>query len=581
MLSFIVFDTDGVDAQHFPPRHTHLIGPDEVPSQGQIALSEGLVACEKLAALTAAGLGVQIEVPRPHLPDHLAKLLPTALTQTLGLLTMQTTLLPDRERSYMLMLELARRQIMLLLNKLEDWQLTDLPGEHPILQQFELARDQFTAALVTSQKRSLVAPRGYGPQANALAGQALALAVEAGEELSLIQAARQLKQRFMGEVYKQCADKLAKINGEQTPPGSAVLLPGHGHVVLPGVPLVGCAISPTAVAEPLQKAAQSCCDFVTMPMRWIDLEPSEGKYNFAPTDRWIEWAVRVAKLPIVGGPLVDFRPRSTPDWLFIWENDYDTLSDLVAEHVQAVVTRYRRTVSRWTVASGLHVNTNFKISFEQIINLTRMSVALVKKLHPSAKIQLEIQQPWGEYLASNRRSIPPYTYAEAVLSTGLPIDAIALRVQMGHAEPGLSTRDMLSLSAMLDRYAQLEKPIFVTGVGVPSATIPATPFMPRSGAEPEDPYEPGYWRAPWSEAVQAQWMTQALSIMCSKPYVQGVCWQELYDLPPEKAAEMPFGGLLATNGTPKPALQRLAQIRQALREGRSPLALVKERAPTA
>jgi hypothetical protein len=575
MLSFIVFENDGVDAQHFPPRHAHLVGPDEVPSQGQIALSEGLVACEKLAALTAAGLSVQVVVPRPHLPEHLARLLPTAPTPTLGLLTMQTALLPDRERPYMLMLELARRQIMLLLNKLEDWQLTDLPGEHPILQQFELARDQFTAALVSSQKRSLLAPRGYGPQANALAGQALALAVEAGEELSLIQAARQLKLRFTGEGYKHAAEKHAKMHGEPAPAGSAISLPGQGHVTLPGVPLVGVAISPGAFVEPLQKAAQACSDFVTMPMRWIDLEPSEGKYNFAPTDRWIEWAVRVAKLPIVGGPLVDFRPRSTPDWLFIWENDYDTLSDLVAEHVQAVVTRYRRTVSRWTVASGLHVNTNFKISFEQIINLTRMSVALVKKLHPSAKIQLEIQQPWGEYLASNRRSIPPYTYAEAALSTGLPIDAIALRVQMGHAEPGLSTRDMLSLSAMLDRYSQLEKPIFVTGVGAPSVPIPATAYLPRTGAEPEDPYEPGSWRAPWSESVQAQWMTQVLSIICSKPYVQGVCWQELYDLPPERAPEMPFGGLVGSNGVAKPALQRLSLIRQSLREGRSPLALLK------
>lgn len=575
MQTFIVYETDGVDRAHFPPRHVHLVGPEEVPSQGVVTLADGEVRSEKHAALTSVGLAVQVVVPRPQLPEHLAALLPTAQTPTLGLLTLQTTLLPDREKPYMLMLELARRQIMLLINKLEDWQLTDLPAEHPVQQQFELARDRFTQALIASPKRSLLAPTGYSPQANALAAQALALATEAGEELALIQAARQLKQRFTGEAYTAAAAKATKILGEKPAPNAIVTVPGQPHVTLPGVPLVGCAVSPQAFAEPLHKAVSGCCDFVSMPMRWIDLEPVEGKYNFATTDRWIEWAVRTAKLPIVAGPIVDFRPRATPDWLFIWENDYETLSDLVAEHVQAVVTRYRRTVSRWTVASGLHVNTNFKISFEQIINLTRMAVMLVKKLHPTAKIQVEVQQPWGEYLATNRRSIPPLTYAEAALATGLPIDAIALRVQMGHAEPGLSTRDMLSLSAMLDRYAALEKPVFVTAVGCPSAAIAPTPYRARAGADAEDPYEPGYWRSPWSEAVQAQWMTQALSIMCAKPYVQGVCWHELYDFPPDRAPEMPFGGLLNSSGQPKAALARLGEIRAALRERRSPLALLK------
>jgi beta-galactosidase GanA len=189
--------------------------------------------------------------------------------------------------------------------------------------------------------------------------------------------------------------------------------------------------------ESLAKAGAATCDFLTMPMRWVDLEPVEGKYNFATTDRWIEWAVRTAKLPLVGGPVVDLRPRSAPDWLFIWENDYDTLRDLVFEHIQAVVTRYRKTISRWTVASGLHVNTNFKISFEQILDLTRLSVMLIKKLHPTARVQLELQQPWGEYLVQNKRSIPPYVYAEAVLTTQLPIDAIALRLQRAMRSRGL------------------------------------------------------------------------------------------------------------------------------------------------
>jgi hypothetical protein len=356
--------------------------------------------------------------------------------------------------------------------------------------------------------------------------------------------------------------------------GQPIVIPGAGHCVLSDLPQLGCAISPGAFTEIQQRAVLASCDYVTMPMRWIDMEPTEGKYNFATTDRWIEWAIRTAKLPVVGGPVVDFRPRSAPDWLFIWENDYDTLRDLVYEHVTAVVTRYRRTISRWTVASGLHVNTNFKISFDQIVDLTRMCIQLVRKLHPAAKVQLEIAQPWGEYHSMNRRSIPPYVYAEAIVQAGAAhppsqVDAICLRTQMGHAEPGLATRDLLSLSAMLDRYAALEKPLVISALGCPSAPITPKPFKPRAGAEPTDPYEPGFWHEPWSENQQAAWLTTAAAVCLSKPYVHSVCWHDLSDTTnPAHSPEMPFGGLLGANGTPKAALTKLAQLRKAVKEGR-------------
>jgi len=574
LLSFVVFDADGVDTAHFPPRHAYLVGPDEVPMQGEISFDPGLVECEKTVRETA-GLAVQFQVGRPEGPGV------PPMPNGLGLLTVHTCLLPDREQPYLLTIELARHRIMFFLNKMEDWGLFDLPPDNPVMQQFELARSQFTQALVAQRAKGDEdgEPRfGFSPSADKIANNALSLAITAGEGLALLNADRQLKQRLSGKGYSDAVAHLSRLTPEVPPPGAPVLVPGAGHVVLSGPPQIGCAVSPGLFGEPLHRAVAASCDFVTMPMRWVDLEPNEGKYNFATTDRWIEWAVRTARLPVVGGPLIDFRPQAVPEWLFIWENDYETLRDLVFEHVQAVVTRYRRTVSRWTVASGLHVNTNFKISFEQIMDLTRMCVLLTKKLHPAGKIQLEVAQPWGEYHAHNRRSIPPYLYAEAAVTAGLSIDAIALRLQMGHAEPGFATRDMMSLSAILDKFAALEKPIVVSAIGVPSATITPTPFRPRAGAEAEDPYEPGYWRQPWSEQAQADWLTQAVSICCSKPYVHSVCWQELAD-PPAGATvpEMPSGGLVTATGAPKASLTRLIQLRSMIKEGKSPLSLTGAR----
>lgn len=570
MLRFVVFDADGIDARHFPPRRAYLHGSDELPLQADVVLKPGSVSSHH-SGLHSKALVVQISLEAGGGT--------VARGEGLGVLTLPTCLLPDREQPYLLAIELARHRIMLFLNKLEDWQLSDLPLSHPTMARFEAARQTFTASLIAQRGDGADSREGYSAKAAKLASQSLSEGVEAGEQLALIQAERQLKDRASGEAYQTAAAHYKKLSQESLAPGAPVVIAGSGDgAILPGPAIIGCSISPGTFSEPLQKAAASSLDFVTMPMRWEDMEPKEGKYNFASTDRWIEWAVRVAKVPVFAGPLVDFRAPCVPDWLYIWENDYETLRDLVIEHIQSIVTRYRRTIARWTVASGLNVNTNFKLPIEQVMDLTRVAVGLVKKLHPQAKVQVEIAQPWGEYHATNRRSIPPLIYAEAMIQMGLPVDAIGLRLQMGHAQPGLSTRDLLSLSALLDRYAHFEKPLAVTAIGTPSAPIAPTPYQPREGSAAEDPYEPGFWRGPWNERRQASWLSQAMGICASKPFVHSVCWQDLADPAPvpsggqPPAPEMPSGGLVGPTGQPKPALQALAALRQSVKEGKAPSA---------
>lgn len=548
MLNFVVFGDDGGPAREWPLRHAHLLGPDQLPLQATIRFESGLISCEKASAETAA---LCVQVPVSIAAEEGGPATP------LGLLTLPTCLLPEREDPYLLSLELARHQIMLFLNKLEDWGLVDLPAEHPVMAQFERARLAFTGALVAQRGQGAA----FAPEADRSARQALALAVDAGERLTLLNAERLLPERLSGRLYAESARHYTAITGETPQAGAPIVLPGAGCAVLPGPPMVGCAAAPGLMNEALQRAAAGACDFLCMPMRWIDMEPQESKYSYTTTDRWIEWAVRTAKLPLVGGPLVDFRAECVPEWLYIWENDYETLRELVYEHVQSVVTRYRRTVSRWTVASGLHVNTNFRLSFEQIIDLTRICVLLVRKLHPGSKIQLEVSQPWGEYHAENKRSLPPMLYLQAAMQQGISVDLVGLRVQMGGAASGLSTRDLMAFSAMLDRFAQLEKPIALTATGCPSGLPPARP-----GADVS--HEPGWWRTPWSEAAQADWLAKVVGIAAAKPYIHSLCWQELADTP--QVPEMPMGGILLQNGQPKAAARSLTAARAALRDGKVP-----------
>jgi hypothetical protein len=615
MLSFLVFDGDQ-PAQTLEMRHECLVGPDDVPVPGDIQFENGLARCAKTTG-DAAGLSLQFgldadallalnahtvgedapisdeelrarlrrdraerarlasgaEEP-PHEADPVADADTTGdsgLTALapLGVVTLQTCLLPERDRPYLLTLELARHRLMLFLNKLEEWQLFDLPPEHEILELFEQARLLFTEALVAQRDHSTTPGSGSGnaetygfsPKAHRLATRALWLAVEAGERLAVEHARRDFVPRVSGRLYADLLDRTPAGHPGRGRANTPLLSADRPGLILPQRPVLGACVSPSSFSEPAQAVAGQSLDFLQMPMRWIEMEPTEGKYAFKGTDQWIEWAVRKARIPVVAGPVIDFRTSCVPEWLYIWENDYETLRDLVYEHLRNLVTRYRRTIGRWTVLAGAHVNDNFHFTVDQVMDLTRVCVLVCRKLHPTAKVLIELTQPWGEYRTRNRQSLPPVWYAEMISQAGITVDAFSVRVQMGQPEPGQSTRDLMSFSAMLDRYAELEKPINLT-LGVPSATPEAT-NAPELAAR-----QPGFWRRPWSDVQQADWLTAACSIALSKPFVQSVAWHELYDLP--QPAEMPRGGVIDVHGARKPAAERLCELRDALRNNAVP-----------
>ncbi len=552
MLSFVVFHGES-PGRAFPLRHAFLLGPESIGIGTEVSLSdEGLIIC-KLTDRTSAGLSLQI--PLNALPQ-----LDSNRVRELGCLVLRTCLLPERDRPYLLSLELARHRIMFFLNKLEDWALFDLPTEDPILTQFEQARQTFTRALVAEgigRDADSKSPSGHTPEADRLAWEALVLAIDAGEQLALRNAARDMTPRLRGETYAEAVEAYINASGDKPPPNVPIIVQNSLGVTLPGRPVIGCTVSPARCSDALQRCVAASCDFINLPMRWVDLEPEEGAYTFVGTDRWIEWAIRKAKLPVFAGPVIDFRSADIPEWIYIWENDYETLRELVYEHVKAIVTRYRRTVSRWTIVSGLHVNSNFRMSYEQIMDLTRLCVLLVKKLQPSAKVMVEIDEPWGEHYAISRQSIPPTLYADTVSQAGIPADAFGVRLMMGMPSPGCATRDLMELSAVLDRYAALERPIMVTACACPSAPLPI--------AEDKQDTDPGFWREPWSDHMQTAWLANVASVVLAKPFVQGLCWSELADAPGTPAGV----GLVSASGVPKPSLDRLASIRSAMVEGQS------------
>ncbi|MFG0257208.1 MAG: endo-1,4-beta-xylanase [Phycisphaerales bacterium JB043] len=510
MLRFAVFDIPNDDETLW--RSAYAIGHDGAAIHSDITCRDGFVEI-RLPTEESYAFALQWDCG------------------SLGTLTLQTCLLPQTDEPYLLSLELARHRCMLFLTKLEDWGRTDTDPEAPEMRRFAQAQRRFMDALVNARARD----GRYDRNQDTLAREALELALDASELLALTTAEPCLEHRL----------QMASTDDTTTPA------------------ILGCTINPGRFTEPLQQVIAEHFGFVVVPLNWSSLEPEEGRLNFKPTDRWIEWAVRKAHLPVTAGPVLDLSPNATPEWIYIWEHDYETLREIVYEHVKRVVTRYRRAVSKWNICCGLHLNTNLTLTLEQVIDLTRLVVLVTRKLHPRSKIQVEIDQPFGETPALSEHSIPPLLYAEILTQTGIDLDSFGLRVQIGDAQLGKTSRDLMQISSLLDQYASYEKPISISLLGAPSE-LERQEHDPEMG-ELAMPVNPGSWRGPWSEQIQAEWMTRAISIALAKSYVTSISWQDLYDTGDHP--HMPFGGLVTSDGRPKLALGRMLEIRKQLHSG--------------
>jgi hypothetical protein len=289
-------------------------------------------------------------------------------------------------------------------------------------------------------------------------------------------------------------------------------------------------------------------------MSWKELQPEEGAFNTDALDEWVETLSR-KRVPIIAGPLIDLNEGQVPDWLFIWEHDFDTLRELAYEFVQKVVHRYRKAVAVWNVASGFHTNRALTLNFEQIIELTRLLVAHVKNMLPQARTIVTITHPYGEDHARPTASVPPMLYAEMVAQAGINFEAFGLEMEMGVPSPGRYMRDLFQVSCMLDKFSMMGRPVFLTAVGVPGRATadPSDVSMGRL-----DPALGGRWRQPWDQQLQAEWMETVYRVALSKPFVESIAWANLADM----GQTLPGGGLLDDMLQPKPVFDRLLKLRE-------------------
>jgi hypothetical protein len=488
VLKFIAFQ-NGEPVSELDVTSAYMLGPDEVPIKSQVKFVDRLVTCEKNIE-EAAALAILWNVKGQ------------------GKYLLQTTRLPDRDRPYILNMELARWRLMRIQSKFEDWGLFDYPKTESIMETLMSAKKLFIRALQNEQNPA---------QAADFADQSLEKAMEAGEALAKFHAMRMFGPRVQA----------GNLNRK----------------------LFGCRINPGLSVDQIAPDILANLNFVTIPLNWADLEPARKKFNLASLDRLFEFFLK-RKVTIRLGSVIAFSEPKIPVWLREKPVEFELLRDVMYEYLTAIASRYGKCIRSWAILSGLHADNYFGLSFEQILDLTRLMSSRAKRLCPRASSVIEITAPWGEYYAHNARSIHPYLYSEMVAQSGINFDAFALRLPFGAAREGHYVRDFFQISSLIDRYT-LGKPIHLT------TTVPSK----MSG-------ESGYWDSPWTPDLQAKWFENFCKIALSKSQVESITWDAFGD---SYSESVPYGGLLTENWTSKPVFARIREIQKRLDEARASL----------
>ncbi len=491
-LSFEIY-RDGQRVTSFIPVGAIAMGPESVPIPGQIEFRDGLL---NISRTEEGAVGVSL------LWDM----------GSVGAYHMETTRLPPRDKPYNLNVELCRARLMKIVQKQEDWNLFDFPRAEKYTARFREAQAIFADSL-----GKLDTPI----EASKLADQALAIAVDLSEQLAEFHAELLLNRR-------RTANAFAK------------------HIF-------GCRVDSTVQNAKYKDMLCDNFEYAVLPMSWKQLQPEEDTFITEPLDEWVEVLSR-KRVPIVAGPLINLQDSEMPDWMFIWEHDYDTLRELAYEYVQKVVQRYRKAVSVWNVVGGLHANSQFTLSFEQIIELTRLLVSQVKTILPNARTLVTVTQPWGEYHARGVTGVPPMLYAEMVAQAGVNFEAFGLEIEQGAPATGMYTRDMFQMSCMLDKFSTIGRPVFLTAIGAPDRNTPD----PGDRSEGKlDPSQAGRWHKPWDKALQAEWAEAVYKLALSKPYVESIAWGNLADI----NNTIPGGGLMDDMFHPKLSFAKIQELR--------------------
>ena len=283
---------------------------------------------------------------------------------------------------------------------------------------------------------------------------------------------------------------------------------------------------------------------------WADIETDAGVLDFDAADAALAVATATAK-NIIAGPIIDFRERLMPHWLYRIEDDFSDFYNATLSFVEKVVRRFRGRVNVWNCADGLNTPGPLPISDEHAMKLAVGILQTVRRCDPNTAAILSFDQPCGEYLARHRNGISPMHFADAIARSGLGMAGFGLGFRLGYRDTGTQPRSALDINMTIDRWATLGMPMMVT-LGVPGGVGSDTRAL-----APADTLEYAS-RTQDPEAEQLRVAGPIVRTLLAKPMVHGVVWDGWHDA---RSHVNSHAGLIAPDGHHRPMMDYLVRLR--------------------
>lgn len=466
----------------------YMFGADSIPLRTavKIKFENGIIECKK-KSLETAGIALQWTV------------------DGFGRILLPTTRLPERDKPYNLNVELARERLMQVTLKREEWSLFQ-------------EDDEFADLAHKSQKLFIEALQNINDpcKAAALADKSLKKSLIFAERLAAKHAELFLAARFRSR--------------------------GLGRHSL------GCFIDLDRIGEELyRKRLLEMFGFVTIPIKWRDIERSKSEYDFSAIDKCIELLIN-KRLAICAGPLLRFDKEHLPDWILNSQNGFEEVREAAYQFVNKMVTRYCRYVHAWQVISGINAINHFCFNLEEVIEMTRCACMAAKAGDGRSRKIVDVVLPWGEYYAREKDTIPPLIYSDMLIQNGIGFDALSIQMKFGKSEIGMHVRDMMQISSQLDKFSITGKTIHISHVSVPSECTKAN-------------VRSGIWHNKWDQTVQSKWVEHFYKIALGKSFVNSITYSSLADI---EGSKEPANGLLNDKLEPKKAFVCIAKLQKLI-----------------
>lgn len=425
-----------------------------------------------------------------------------------GTRLLNTATLMERERPYLLEVELARGLLHRVRNRLFLWEWLGLVADPPLREKLHDATREFALAATSQDEHA---------EAAVAANRSLTHTLATAEALV--------------EAYSQQAIAARKRSSPLTT-------------------LMGVSLGPETPSVEVRRQLVDACNIVQLPISWKAVEQREGRRDWKATDEQLTWAQK-AGMKIAAGPLLRLDDWGLPDWMVLWEGDFENLAGLMLDHVKAVVSRYMGRVHLWHVSSRVNTSKAMGLEEEQRLHLVAQALDVVRQIDPRTPVVVSFDQPWAEYLSQQDEDLAPLHYADALVRADLGVSGFGLEINTGYHPGGCSQRATFELGRLLDQWSIWGLPLMVT-LTTPSSAEP-DPLAKRK-AEVE-------LLGQNLASPQHDWAASVLPLLLARNTVQVVFWNQLSDAQPH---EFPHGGLFDSEGKAKSTLSLMRDLRGSL-----------------